>query len=133
MEDEGVSRRTFTLEAALAVLGSVTISISGCREAADPVSPDPAPTPTAAPAPTPTPVPLADKTGVFLANHGHVAVIAAAQLTLRGALRLDIRGTANHPHILELSAEEIAAIADSHQVGKESSEEKGHTHYVTFN
>lgn len=126
-----VSRRAFTLEAALAVLGGVTISISGCGESALPVGPDPVPTPT--PAPAPTPVPLTDKAGVFLANHGHTAVITAAQLTLGGALRLDIRGTANHPHQLELSGEEIAAIADNRQVGKESSEVKGHTHYVTFN
>jgi hypothetical protein len=133
MKGQAVGRRTFSLEAALAVLGGVTISITGCREAAGPTSQDPVPTPTPAPAPTPTPVPLTDRAGVFLANHGHVAVIAAAQLTLGGALRLDIRGTANHPHILELSAAEIAAIADNHQVGKESSEEKGHTHYVTFN
>jgi len=124
-------RRTFTLEATLAILGGVTISISGCREMGDPASPDPAPTST--PAPEPTPAPLTDKTGVFLANHGHTAVIAAAQLTFAGAIRLDIRGTANHPHILELSAAEIAAIANNQQVGRESSEEKGHTHYVTFN
>jgi hypothetical protein len=50
-----------------------------------------------------------------------------------GGIRLNIRGTANHPHTLELSADEIAAIGANLRVGKESSEEKGHTHYVTFN
>lgn len=75
----------------------------------------------------------ADETGVFLANHGHEALIAGAALVAGNAVRLDIRGTANHPHTLELSAEEIVAIAAGLRVGKESSEEKGHTHYVIFN
>jgi hypothetical protein len=131
MRGQVVDRRTFTLEAALAILGGVTISISGCRERAAATSPDPAPTST--PAPAPTPVPLTDKTGVFLANHGHTAVITAAQLTAGGDIRLDIRGTANHPHVLELTAAEITAIANNGQVGKDSTEEKGHTHFVTFN
>jgi hypothetical protein len=126
-----LDRRTFTLEAALAVLAAATISVSGCREGSAPAEADPAPTPV--PPPPPTPVPQTDRTGVFLANHGHTAVITAAQLMVGGGIRLDIRGTANHPHVLELSAAEIAAIADNRQVGKESSEEKGHTHYVTFN
>jgi hypothetical protein len=74
-----------------------------------------------------------DKTGVFLANHRHQAVITTAQLTAGGGLLLDIRGAANHPHILELSAAEMAAIARGEEIGKESTEEKGHTHQVTFN
>jgi hypothetical protein len=126
-------RRTFTLEAALAVLGGVTISISGCRGTGSPMIADPAPLPT--PTPTPTPTPLMDKTGVFLANHNfpHAAVITAAQLMAGDALRLDIRGASNHPHILDLSAEEIAAIANDRQISKVSSEQQGHTHHVTFN
>lgn len=129
--DGTVSRRAFNLRTVLAILGGSTITVSGCRASRAPTSPAPAPTPS--PTPAPTPVPVTDKTGVFLANHGHTAVIASAQLLAGGAVRLDIRGTANHPHTLELGAAEIAAIAGGHQVGKESSEDKGHTHYVTFN
>ena len=125
-------RREFTLRAALAVLGGATISVSGCREGVTTSGAEvgPAPSP---PPPTPTPTPVADKTGVFYANHGHTAVISAAVLVAGDAIRLNIRGTANHPHTLELSAEEIAAIAAGHRVAKESSEEKAHTHYITFN
>lgn len=125
-------RRTFTREAALALLGSVAVSVSGCRTPAAPSAPAPDPAPPATP-PTLPPPPLTDKAGVFLANHRHEAVITAAQLMAGGGLLLDIRGAANHPHILELSAAEVAAIARGLEVGKESTEVKGHTHHVTFN
>ena len=132
MEGPKGGRRSFTLRAVLALLGGATISIWGCREGAPTSGAVVGPAPTLPP-PTPTPTPVADETGVFLANHGHEALIAGAALVAGNAVRLDIRGTANHPHTLELSAEEIVAIAAGLRVGKESSEEKGHTHYVIFN
>ena len=125
-------RRTFTREAVLGLLGGVTVTISACRSG-DAPSAASNPSPAPLPPPTTTLPPVTDKTGVFLANHRHQAVITAAQLTAGGGLRLDIRGEANHPHILDLTAAEMAAIGRGEEVGRESTEEKGHTHYVTFN
>jgi len=132
MESRDDGRREFTLRAVLAILGGATVSISGCRDGVPTSAAVGTPTPNPVP-PAPTPTPIADKAGEFLANHGHTAVITAAVFVTGGAVRLNIRGTANHPHTLELTAEEMAAIAANLRVGKESTEEKGHTHYVTFN
>jgi len=71
--------------------------------------------------------------GVIGANHGHEAVITAAQLTASNALRLDITGSADHPHTVELSAAEVTQIRDRQQVSKTSSTDAGHNHIVTFN
>jgi hypothetical protein len=136
MDDSGPGgrgRRAFTREAALALLAGVAVSVSGCGAGEPPAAPDPAPLEPPTPPPTPAPPPLTDKTGVFLANHRHEAVITAVQLMAGGGLLLDIRGAANHPHILELSAGEMTAIARGEEVAKESTEVKGHTHHVTFN
>lgn len=116
-----LDRREFTLAAMLAMLSGVTITISGCGGSNSPTTP------------TPTPAPVTDKTGAISANHGHSAVITAAQLTAGGALMLNIQGTSSHNHVVELSATEIVTIRDGRQVAKESSTAGGHTHTVTFN
>jgi len=117
-----LDRRTFTLEAVLAILSGVaiTISSSACGGGSSPT------------APTPTPA-ATDKVGSISANHGHTAVITAAQLTAGGAVNLDIQGTASHTHGVSLSGAEIASIAANQQVSKESTSGNGHTHTVTFN
>jgi len=127
-ETKTLDRRTFTLEAALAVLSGVAITISGCGgSSSGPSSPS-------GPAPTPTPAPAAgDKVGSISANHGHTAVVVSAQLTAGGAIGLDIRGSADHPHTVELSAADIAAIAANQRVSRSSTNNSGHDHTVTFN
>jgi hypothetical protein len=70
---------------------------------------------------------------VIGSNHGHVAVIVAAQLTAGNALILDIQGQADHPHTVTLSTADIAAIAGNQRVSKESSTDAAHSHSVTFN
>jgi hypothetical protein len=85
------------------------------------------------PAPTPTPAASGDKTGTISSNHGHSAVITAAQLTAAGALKLDITGSASHPHSVELTAAEVTAIAGGTKTSKESSTDASHSHTVTFN
>lgn len=126
-----LDRRTFTLEAALAILGGVTITISACGGSSyNPGTPStPAPNPT----PNPTPTPAGDKAGSVSVNHGHTAVITAAELTAGGALSLDIRGEADHTHSVSLSAAEIMAIAANQRVSVSSSSEQAHNHTVTFN
>ncbi len=92
-----LTRREFTLEAALAILAGcvITISDTACGSSTSP-------TPTAA-----TPV---DVNGVIAANHGHSAVITGAQITAGSAVSLDIRGTATHTHTVALSQADLTAL-----------------------
>lgn len=119
---DGIDRREFTLRSLLVMLGGVTITISGCGGGGggSPTQPNPQPS-------------SGDKIGNVSADHGHRAVITAAQLTAAGALTLDIRGQADHPHTVQLTAAEVASIAAGQRVGRASSEEDFHTHTVTFN
>ena len=124
MEDEmsnekSLSRREFTLEAALAILAGVTITIGGCGSDS-PSSPSPTLSP-------------GDRAGTISANHGHSATIVAAQLTAGNAISLDIRGQATHPHTVAISQAEMVQIAGNQRVSKESTNNEGHTHTVTFN
>ena len=114
-------RREFTVAALLAMLGGVSITISGCGKAS-PSSPS---TPS-------TTQPVADKSGTIAGNHGHVAVITSGQLTAANTLALSLQGTASHNHMLELSAAEIGQIRDGRTFAKECSG-TSHTHVVTFN
>jgi hypothetical protein len=52
-----------------------------------------------------------------------------------GAVKLDIQGTASHPHSVELTAAEVLSIRDGRQVEKASSPNPSgsHSHMVTFN
>ena len=116
-----LSRRDFTLKSALAVLAGTTITISGC----DSDSPT---------APTPNPGPGGGSgTGTVSANHGHTAEITAAELTAGNALSLDITGTADHPHTVELTMDDVMNIENGESVSKTSSVEAAHDHTVTFN
>ena len=66
-------------------------------------------------------------------NHGHSATITAAQLNSDVDIELNIRGTSDHPHTVSITAAELDRIMAGNQVGKESSNDDGHTHFVTFN
>jgi hypothetical protein len=70
---------------------------------------------------------------VVSANHGHTAVVTGAQLTAGNALALDITGSANHAHRIELSSSEVSAIASGQRVSKLSTTDLAHDHTVTFN
>ena len=123
---ECISRRQFTLAAAMAVLSGVAITVSGCGGSSS--SP-------AAPSSTGSGSTSAsgDRTGSVSANHGHVAVIASAQLGASGGITLNIQGTASHPHTVALTGSDLSAIAGNQRVSKESSNDAAHTHTVTFN
>ena len=119
MEDRTLlGRREFTLEAALALLSGVAISVSGCG------STSPA---------APSPPPQGDVSGSIAGNHGHAAVITRAQLTAGGNLLLDIQGQADHPHTVALGPGELTSIASGQRVVVNSSAEQLHSHTVTFN
>lgn len=126
MIGEPLTRRDFTLAAAMAILSGVAISVSGCggsNSSSSPASPSPA---SSAPAGS-------DKTGAISSNHGHSAVIASAQLGASGGITVNIQGTSSHPHTVALTGADLSAIANSQRVAKESSNDASHSHTVTFN
>ena len=123
-DSKPIDRREFTLHSAMAILGGVAISVSGCD------SDSPA---------APTPPSSGDETGTVGTNHSHSAVITAAELAAGNMISLDIRGTATHGHTVELSADEVMQIGDGARVSKESDATNDlgefgvHMHTVTFN
>ena len=71
--------------------------------------------------------------GVVGTNHGHVVVLAGAQIDdgQRVTLTLSCVG---HEHSLALTADEVMEIGERLRVGPiTSSQEQFHTHSVTFN
>ena len=120
-----ITRRDFTAASVMTLLAGVAITITGCEEDKNPANPDPTPSPTA--------TPVGDKTGTISANHGHTAVVTAAQITAAGAVALDIKGTADHTHTLELTVAEVAQIGGGTRVAKNSTTTASHDHTVTFN
>ena len=118
-----IGRREFSRSAVIALLSAATITIADCGGGG---SGNPSPSPS----PTPTP---GDVAGTVSANHGHTAIVTAAQITAANAVSLDIRGSATHPHSLELSAAEVEMIGNRQTVSKASSNNEGHGHTVTFN
>jgi hypothetical protein len=126
--EDTVSRRDFTVKSALALLSGVAITIVGCNDSDSPMSPSVTPTP-----PPTTPTTRGDVTGAVSANHGHAAEISGAELAAGNSLNLDITGRANHPHTVNLSANEITQIANGQRVTKAASTNSAHDHDVTFN
>ena len=122
MQDGTFGRREFTVASVMAMLSGVVITISGCGSSSTPSTPS-----------NPAPGSASDVTGTISANHGHSAVISSARLTAGNAVSLDITGTASHPHTVELSASEIVQIRGGTRVAKESTNNTGHSHTVTFN
>src|SRR5262245_61892355 len=116
-----LTRREFTLEAALAILAGGVITI---RETAWGKS---------TPSTTPAPVNPSDVNGSVSANHGHVAVITGAQITAGTAIvALDIRGTASHTHTLSISQADLTTLKNRQTVTSLSTTDSGHSHTVTF-
>src|SRR5436190_17797237 len=90
-----LGRREFTLQAALAMLSGVVITITGCGSMeVSPTSPSPSLSLSPSPSPSPSPGPSGDVVGSISANHGHSAVITRAALTAGNAVSLDIHGSA---------------------------------------
>jgi len=115
-----LSRRQFSRESVLAMLAGVTITISGCGD-----DDDDNPT-----GPTST---SGDFTGVVSANHGHRATVTSVQVTAANGVSLDIRGDADHPHTVALTAAQVVQIGNRQQVVATSTTDNAHLHTVTFN
>jgi hypothetical protein len=132
LEPKTFGRREFTVASVLAMLSGVTITVCSCGGGSGSPSTPSGPNPT--PAPTPAPDPGGgDKVGSISANHGHAAIVTAAELTAAQGFSLDIRGTADHTHTVILSSADLVAIAANQLVSKASSSDAAHSHTVTFN
>ena len=115
--DHLLSRRAFTVESVLAILATATITMTGCDSGSD-TGPSP---------------PAGAREGAVSANHGHRAIVEAAQLNSNTTITLDMRYQATHNHELVLSPLELASISENGRVVKTSTTTEGHTHTVTFN
>ena len=132
-ETRQLGRREFGREAALALLGGAVVSIYGCGGGgsgggsySSPVSPS-------TPAPGATTTSTGEATGAISNNHGHAAVITGAQLTAGNGLRLDIRGQADHSHVVDLTGAQVVSVRGSSRVSVDSTDSQGHAHTVVFN
>lgn len=137
MEHRRLDRREFTLEGVLAALSGVVITISGCGGGGGGGASYSSPSAPSTPAPTPA-VGSSDKEGSISDNHGHSAVITAAQLVAGNAVLLDIRGAADHTHTVTLNADAIQAVQAGGPVVTDSTSTNStsissHLHTVTFN
>ena len=114
-----LTRREFTLEAALALLAGCVITVTdACSSSSTPAAPTP-------PAPS-------DVNGLVSANHNHVVVITGAQITAGNAVTLNMQGTATHPHTLSITQADLTALRNRQPVAKDSTTENNHFHTVTF-
>src|SRR5687767_217135 len=102
MSNDLLSRRAFTVESVLAILGTATITITGCDEGSD-LGPSP---------------PAGAREGVVSANHGHRAIVEAAQLNSNNTITIDLRFQATHNHELMLTPVELASISENGRVIK---------------
>jgi hypothetical protein len=115
-ESTTLSRREFTLEAALAVLAGCIITVA-CDDDNNPNNPT-------------TP---ANINATFSANHGHELTITSAQITAGNALQLTTTGsTATHTHTVSLSQANLQTLVNRQPVSVESSNDSFHSHTVTF-
>jgi hypothetical protein len=112
------TRREFTAEAVLALLMGCVITISEACGDDNPTSPTPTPT---------------DISGVVSANHGHIATVTGAQITAGTDIAaLDIRGQADHPHTISISAADFQTLKNRQPISKTSTTDNFHNHTVTF-
>jgi hypothetical protein len=118
MSDSSLTRRQFTLDAALALLAGCVITVSeACSDK----------TPT-----TPT-NPPSDVSGTVSANHGHTATITGAQITAGTAIvSMNIMGTATHNHTIAISQNELLNLKNRQAITVNSTTDSGHQHAVTF-
>ena len=126
MSEHRIDRRAFNVAWAYALLGGAAITIScGGSDSASPAAPSGGN--------NTTPPTSGEKEGSVSNNHGHRAVITAAQLNAGGALDLNIQDTGTHGHMLSLTAAEVVNIRNGQRLSKVTSNEQSHTHTVTFN
>jgi hypothetical protein len=117
-ETPALSRRAFTLDAALAILAGCVITVTAaCDDDDTPTNPSPPPS---------------DISGTISANHGHTVTVTAAQITAGNAVVLTTVSTGTHTHTVSLSQANLQTLANRQPVTVESSTDALHSHTVTF-
>ncbi len=128
-----IDRREFNQESLVALFSGVAITITGCGggAGASPAAPTP---PVAGPTPPSTSTDNTERgrQGSITNNHGHAAVLTSADFGAAGGVMLTIQGQADHPHMLELTEAELAAIEAGDSVSKGTTTAQGHEHTVSF-
>jgi ABC-type Fe3+-citrate transport system substrate-binding protein len=74
-----------------------------------------------------------DATAVIANNHGHVAVVTLAQINAGNALTLNITGSADHSHTVDLTNDDVVRLRTRQRVERDSTPQNQHTHHITFN
>ena len=119
--NDGVTRRDFSVGALMALFAGVVITVTDCGGDDSPTGPT-----------------NQDRAGTVSANHGHAATVTSVQITSGDAVQLNIQGSADHPHTVDLTAAEVTQIGNGQRVSKPSSSDASsafgtHSHTVTFN
>jgi len=73
---------------------------------------------------------MSGTTSTIGTNHGHVLVVSADEVAAGAAKTYHIRGTSDHDHTVELTADEFAALQGNHAIMTVSSYDAGHTHTI---
>ena len=120
MADTSLTRRQFTLDAALALLAGCVITVSeACGSSST--------------SPTTSSSSTTDVTGNVSANHGHAVTVMAVQITAGAALvGLNIMGQATHNHTIAVSQSELLSLKNRQPITVTSTTDSGHQHTVTF-
>ena len=63
-------------------------------------------------------------------NHGHAFVMTLENLKKNGAMSYNIKGTSGHPHMIDVTAQVLAALVAKNVVDIVSTNVAGHTHVV---
>jgi hypothetical protein len=119
---EALTRREFTLEAALALLAGVTITVSGCGSDS-PMAPGGGGGGGGNPN---------DIVGLIGTNHGHTVRITEEQLNAGAAVTLTLPIGDGHTHTVALTQADLTALNADQAVQKTSTLDATHTHTVTF-
>jgi hypothetical protein len=111
----------------MAILAAALL-MAGCHEGCDSESPT-------EPSGIVSQPSVTDVTGVISLNHGHIAVVTAAQIQAAQALTMSIQGTALHSHTISLTGAQLTQIGQGRRVSVVSSPAFAdlHVHDVTFN
>ena len=119
--DRAITRREFTVDSLMALFAGVAITVTtaACGGDDNPSGPD------------------GSRSGVVEANHGHSAVVTAAQITAGNSVTLTLAGS-DHTHTVDLTGAEVGQIGAGTRVTKQSTNDASasfgaHAHTVTFN
>ena len=116
-------RRTAARRMMLALVLAAGVGVAGCGD-------DDNGSPTSPSSTSPT---SQGATASISNNHGHVAALSGAQVSAGLAIQMDIRGSADHGHTLDLTNDDVVRLQSRQRVERDAGANNGHTHRITFN